>query len=415
MSSPAVSSPRPSPVHMLHAIEIACIMNFLKTKELSYTERTCRAFLAAANPLDPNQSPWKGRDKEAFSHFTKQRVIRHIQHAAQRTPYNDSPRFAPFMRRLRELVRPAPLPFPTTFRGKDRFTTPPLGELGWRRLNVDPGFVPPLPAIPPEPCPFGSEHYLVFLPETINGERTCPETLRKVHTEASGTRWVLPELRIEMATLCARIGANGAFQLVDKTPLGPSSWYLATVVRKDRNMLFTDLEALIRQEGRGLWSIATAAQVTALEVLFYNITGKSFLGDLRVATPGQDSNHKHLFVGGANYIMGPRISAENSDHSLERICVLALRKLPDANPLLENIPPAAQQMSSNTVKYAALVALIASVSLIAGAILAAYAFSPVLYGSLLGVGSLAIPAALVIIHSLCKKANFSDQRAARLC
>ncbi len=310
MSSSAVSSL--SIAQKLYGDGIRSIMSYLEVPDLSRAERTCHAWKAAASPMNTALSPWKTHAFDDYVKFSKERALRVIQLAA-----GGEDSSLDILRQVKQDIRPIVVPF--IYRDRLRFTTPPLGELGWKFAGANPGVVPPIPPIPEEPNPFGSRQWAVYFPETLNGETPCLGTLEKVNRSATGSNYDHFSNGLSAAERTS----------IESKPMNLSGWYLVTIVEGSKNKPFAGpngQKEFVRVNGHGQWQIASASQAMAVEILF-RASGKPFLGNLwaRSSEKTEAGNHLMVLGGSASHAPGVHILADSAH---ELLVVLALRKFP---------------------------------------------------------------------------------------
>ncbi len=276
-----------------HAIQ--SIMKFLSLQELSRAARTCRQWryaVISCNKLyqDIAQNEFSCR---SLANATLRIIAGHI----------------------------APSPIPSS-NPRQMYLEPFFGERAWRLANVDPEFVPPFPfeayrAILKEPRPFTASIIVpVLLLATVNGERTCLDVLQEVYRSRTGSGYNY---------YCNYAEAERVRH--GRTPMGPSSWYLMTVVLKSAKKNFKNQTKLVNPSGHGPWEVASATQVMALEVLSLLATGKSFLGNFWARTPQKTLAGWLLTIFGGSASSAPEVHYGAGD-ARARIVVVALRKLP---------------------------------------------------------------------------------------
>ncbi len=283
MSSSAVSGS--GPVAKLDYDSVCSVMKFLPLTDLCSAKRTCRLWRDTVERSTTNTILNRSLIQNEFS--LASRYIMHAPLRISQAIYNEvlrhelglgwimpphKPKHLTVLQIIAEYA--APERSEVVDGGSKRICLERrYGDLGWRSAGVDPGIVPSPPRIPHEPLSFNARQNVVFFPETLNGEVPCIDVLEKIHCKATGLK--------NDVFINDLFPSKDVKQKVRTRPVGISGWHVASIVREHRfGTIEEDLKSLEENgKGRGIWEIATIAQIMALEVLF-GISGERFLGNL---------------------------------------------------------------------------------------------------------------------------------------
>ncbi len=282
MSSSAVSSSSAvvsfPTVRRLCDSEIQTIMHYLSTADLSRAERTCRAWMHAANSED-NYNPWKKIVEKDYEKFKEK--------------------------------YPNVTSFEYIYRNRFRMTDQSLAEWALRRAGVDID-VPPHAPIPDEPCPFGTSK-LFYFPGTLYGQKPCLDTLQTVYNYLTGSPY---------SHYLNNLSVQKRGEIVTE-PLGISGWYEMVIVNY-RGSVAAQKE-FVEHNGHGQWKMARVSQMMYAEVVSTAL-GNPFLGNLSAFSFEETEFKCHLAIFGGSSIAAPAV-CNCLDSMYKEQGVVALRKV----------------------------------------------------------------------------------------
>ncbi len=320
------------------------IMSYLEVPDLLSAESTCRSWMREASPSNVHQSPWKMVFQREFMQMYKQRHTMyapyHVRKALASTSKNFSDRLAAaeanffggndndiILDLIEEYIgSPEEIPPMAPFRRNPRqmYMEPYFGERAIRLAGIDPGPVLPLAShltqIPNTAHLFGSQVWIMYFPETLNGETPCLDTLEKINHNITGSNSNVFDNKLTSLT-------EKEIAYIRRKPLELSGWYYVSVVGKTRGKVFAGVDGkkeFVEINGRGQWQIASICQVMFMVILFRAL-GKSLLND-DSATSFEKENGYPIEIS----------ERHGREHAL-RVClmsndyysiVVALRKLP---------------------------------------------------------------------------------------